>query len=301
MADGAGAVGGAGSSTAGATSLAGSPAGGGGEPEGSDSLKTFGAVVKGFRKRAGLTQEELAEQVRYSVQTVASVEQGRRFPTLEYVRRAEDVLDAAGILSGAVQHLSRQPGLASWFRQWAKLEATAISLYTYECRVMPGLLQTEAYARAVSLNVPPVPDRDELDQRIAARLARQELLSVTRKPPTAFTFIVEEAVLVRDTGGAEVTRGLLDRVVGVVERHWNVEVQVMPLRQPVHAGMDGPLQLLETPENEWFGYSEGQENGRLITARKEISILQQRYAKLRSQALTPADSLSLLKRMRGAL
>ncbi|MFD4260608.1 Scr1 family TA system antitoxin-like transcriptional regulator [Streptomyces sp. NPDC058534] len=275
--------------------------GGGGEPDVSDSLRTFGAVVKGFRRRAGMTQEELAERVRYSVQTVASVEQGRRFPTLEYVRRAEDVLDAAGILSGAVQHLSRQPGLASWFRQWAKLEATAISLYTYECRVMPGLLQTEAYARAVSLNVPPVPDTDELDQRIAARLARQELLSVARKPPAAFTFIVEEAVLVRETGGEEVTQRLLDHVMGVVEQHWNVEVQVMPLRQPAHAGMDGPLQLLETPENEWFGYSEGQENGRLITARKEISILQQRYAKLRSQALTPADSLSLLKRMRGAL
>ncbi|MFD5803153.1 helix-turn-helix domain-containing protein [Streptomyces sp. NPDC127020] len=275
--------------------------GGGGEPDVSDSLRTFGAVVQGFRKRAGMTQEELAERVRYSVQTVASVEQGRRFPTLEYVRRAEEVLDAAGILSGAVQHLSRQPGLASWFRQWARLEATALSLYTYECRVVPGLLQTEAYARAVSLNVPPVPDEHELDQRVAARLARQELLSVARKPPTAFTFIVEEAVLMRDTGGQDVTRGLLDHVVGLVERNWNVEVQVMPLRQPAHAGMDGPLQLLETPENEWFAYSEGQENGRLITTRNEISILQQRYAKLRSQALTPADSLSLLKRRRGAL
>ncbi|MFG3161488.1 Scr1 family TA system antitoxin-like transcriptional regulator [Streptomyces sp. NPDC048232] len=275
--------------------------GGGGEPDVSDSLRTFGAVVQGFRKRAGMTQEELAERVRYSVQTVASVEQGRRFPTAEYVRRAEDVLDAAGILSGAVRHLCRQPGLASWFRQWAGLEATAVSLYTYECRLMPGLLQTEAYARAVSLNVPPAPDKDELDQRVAARLARQELLSVARKPPTAFTFIVEEAVLMRDTGGQAVTRGLLDHVVGLVEQNWNVEVQVMPLRQPTHAGLDGPVRLAETPEHKWYGYSEGQENGRLIADPKEISILQQRYAKLRSQALTPADSLSLLTRMRGAL
>ncbi|ANJ07755.1 helix-turn-helix transcriptional regulator [Streptomyces parvulus] len=275
--------------------------GGGGEPDVSDSLRTFGAVVQGFRKRAGMTQEELAERVRYSVQTVASVEQGRRFPTAEYVRRAEDVLDAGGILSGAVRHLSRQPGLASWFRQWAGLEATAVSLYTYECRVVPGLLQTEAYARSVSLNVPPVPDKDELDQRVAARLARQELLSTARKPPTAFTFILEEAVLLRDTGGQDVTRGLLDHLVGLVEQNWNVEVQVMPLRQPKHAGLDGPVRLAETPEHKWYGYSEGQENGRLIADPKEISILQQRYAKLRSQALTPADSLSLLTRMRGAL
>ncbi|MHC8423202.1 helix-turn-helix domain-containing protein [Streptomyces sp. NB004] len=275
--------------------------GGGGEPDVSDSLRTFGAVVQGFRKRAGMTQEEWAERVRYSVQTVASVEQGRRFPTAEYVRRAEDVLDAGGILSGAVRHLSRQPGLASWFRQWAGLEATAVSLYTYECRVVPGLLQTEAYARSVSLNVPPVPDKDELDQRVAARLARQELLSTARKPPTAFTFILEEAVLLRDTGGQDVTRGLLDHLVGLVEQNWNVEVQVMPLRQPKHAGLDGPVRLAETPEHKWYGYSEGQENGRLIADPKEISILQQRYAKLRSQALTPADSLSLLTRMRGAL
>jgi hypothetical protein len=75
----------------------------------------------------------------------------------------------------------------------------------------------------------------------------------------------------------------------------------MPLRQPVHAGLDGPLQLLESPDNRWFAYSEGQKNGRLIADPKEISVLMQRYAKLRSQALTPEDSRSLLERMRGEL
>ncbi|WP_200305128.1 helix-turn-helix domain-containing protein [Streptomyces adelaidensis] len=306
MADGAGGTdgtegtGGHGGAVTVAALAGGSPPGGG-EPESSDSLKTFGAVLRAFRKRAGLTQEELAERVRYSVQTVASIEQGRRFPQPEFVTRAEEALDAFGALRAAAQHLSRQPGLASWFRQWAKLEADAISLYTYECRVVPGLLQTEAYARAVSLSVPPRPTDEEMEERIAARLARQELLSTRRKPPAGFTFIVEESVLKRDTGGEEVTRELLDHLVEVTERHWNMELQIVPLRQPVHAGLDGPLQLLETPENEWFGYSEGQKNGRLITDRKEISVLHQRYAKLRSQALTPADSLSLLKRMRGAL
>jgi hypothetical protein len=61
------------------------------------------------------------------------------------------------------------------------------------------------------------------------------------------------------------------------------------------------MQLAETPMNRWYGYSEGQKNGRLITDPKEISVLQQRYAKMRSQALTPEDSLRLLKRMRGSL
>ena len=272
-----------------------------GEPESSDSLRTFGEVLKAFRKRAGLTQEEFAPQVQYAVSTVASIEQGRRFPPTDFVDRAERILDAFGALHGAARNLTRKPGLANWFRQWARLEEDAISLYTYECRLVPGLLQTEAYARAVSFSVPPLPDEEELAQRITARLARQELLSTRRKPPTAFSFIVEQAVLERHTGGDEITRELLDHLLEMIDRHWNIEFQLMPLRQPVHAGLDGPLQMLETPENQWFGYSEGQKNGRLIADRKEISVLQQRYAKMRSQALTPEDSVSLLRRMRGAL
>ncbi|MFD5227088.1 helix-turn-helix domain-containing protein [Streptomyces qaidamensis] len=274
---------------------------GGAEPGASDSLRTFGAVVQALREHATLSREEFGTLVGYSKHTVASVEQGRRMPDRDFVERAEPILGNTGALRRAAPHLSRQAGLASWFRQWARLEATAISLYTYECRVVPGLLQTEAYARAVSLDVPPLPDPEELEQRIAARMARQELLAVTRKPPTAFSFIVEQAVLERWTGGEEVTREQLDRLLELIERNWNVEFQVMPTRRPSHAGLDGPMQLAETPDNRWFAYSEGQQNGRLISVPKEISLLQQRYAKLRSQALNPEDSVGLLQRMRGAL
>lgn len=279
----------------------GGSAGSSGEPEVSDSLRMFGEVFKAFRRRAGLTQEQFADLVPYSVQTVAKIEQGRRFPQPDFVERAEEILDAFGVLRGAARRLSRQPGLASWFRQWAQLETEATSLYTYECRVMPGLLQTEGYARAVSFSVPPLPDEAELSERVAARLARHHLLATNRKPPTAFSFIVEQSVLERHTGGEEVTLELYDHLLAVIERHWNIEFQLMPLQQPVHAGLDGPMLLAETSENRWFGYSEGQKNGRLITDPKEISVLHQRYAKMRSQALTPEDSLSLLKRMRGAL
>ncbi|MCX4446823.1 helix-turn-helix domain-containing protein [Streptomyces sp. NPDC087866] len=274
---------------------------GGAEPEASDSLRTFGAVVHALREHAGLSREEFGKRVGYSKHTVASIEQGRRWPERGFVESAEPILGNTGALRKAAPYLTRQAGLASWFVQWARLETTAISLYTYDCRVIPGLLQTEAYARAVTLNVPPVPDPEELEQRIAARMARQELLSVNRKPPTTFSFIVEQAVLERHTGGDDVTRELLDHLIELIEGNWNVEFQIMPTRRVTHAGTDGPIVLAETPEHRWFAYSEGQKNGRLISDPKEISVLQQRYAKLRSQALPPEDSLSLLKRMRGAL
>lgn len=273
----------------------------GGEPELSDSLRTFGAVVQALREHMGMSRRQLALAVRFSEHTVASVELGRRMPDPEFVDRADAALGNTGALKKAAEFLNRQPGLAAWFRRWAQLEGTAISLCTYECRLIPGLLQTEAYARAVTMSVPPLPVEEELNRRIGARLERQKLLSVQRNPLCSFSFILEQAVLERHTGGEEITRELLDHLLDVIDRHWNVEVQLMPLRQPVHAGLDGPLRLLETPKNKWFAYSEGQENGRLISDPKEISVLQQRYAKLRSQALTPEDSRSLLERMRGAL
>ncbi|WP_030670234.1 helix-turn-helix transcriptional regulator [Streptomyces rimosus] len=270
----------------------------GNEPESINSLKTFGAVAKVFRERAGLTQEELAPLVQFSAQTVASIEQGRRLPDPDFILRAEEVLDAFGALKAAAEHLSRRAGLAVWFRQWAALEARAVSLCAYECRVIPGLLQTEAYARAVTLSVPPPPDEQEAEERVATRLARQKLLH--RKPPIAFSFILEQALFERGTGGTGVTRNLIDHVLGCAEL-WNVELQLMPRWQPHHAGLDGPMRLLETPQNKWLGYSEGQQCGNLIAGPKDVSVLCQRYAKMRSQALSPEESASLLKQIRGAL
>lgn len=81
----------------------------------------------------------------------------------------------------------------------------------------------------------------------------------------------------------------------------NVEIQVMPLKRESHAGLHGPLQLLETPENQWFAYLEGQQSGQLVSDRKVVSVLQKRYARMRAQALSLSDSVSLLQRLRGDL
>ncbi|MFE2941796.1 helix-turn-helix domain-containing protein [Streptomyces sp. NPDC059255] len=271
---------------------------GGSEPGASDSLRTFGAVVQALREHAGLSREEFGGLVRFSKHTVASVEQGRRMPDRDFVERAEEALGNTGALRKAAPHLSRQAGLASWFRQWARLEAQAMTLWTYECRVVPGLLQTERYTRAVTESVPPVKDEEQVTKQVTARLERQQLFE--RKPPIAFSFIIEQALVERGTGGPDVTRELLDSLLERSSR-FNIELQIMPRHQPDHAGFDGPLMLLESPDNKWFGYAEGQRGGMLISDLKEVSIMLQRYAKLRSQALTSEDSRSLLKRLRGAL
>ncbi|WP_030778171.1 helix-turn-helix domain-containing protein [Streptomyces sp. NRRL S-920] len=267
------------------------------EPEASDGLKTFGAVLKSFRKRAGLTQEELANEVGCSSHFLASIEQGRRFPPPGFVDRCEAALDAFGTLRLAANQLSRKPGLATWFRQWARLEQEAIALYTYECRLIPGLLQTPAYSRTLFVNqLPPLND-EQIEAQLAARLERQRLL--TERPNTSYSFILEEHLFLRRMGGHDVTMELIDHVLALA-KHRNIEVQIMPVERESHAGMDGPMRLLETPENKWFAYAEGQESGQLISDPKVVSMLQMRYAKMRSQALSFEESVSLLERMRGA-
>ncbi|MGW2745024.1 helix-turn-helix domain-containing protein [Streptomyces sp. NPDC001450] len=268
------------------------------EPEPSDSLKAFGAAHKAFRRRAGYTQEQYAPLVRYQPGTVASIEQGRRFPPRVFVERAEEVLDAFGVLKGVYKHATREKGLASWFRQWAELEEQGISLYTWENRFVPGLMQTEAYARTLFNERIPMFSDSEIEAQVSARLERQSLLK--DRPNTLFSFIVEEHVLQRLTGGADVMREQIEHILEATEPR-NVEFQVMPMSRGFHAGLNGPVQLLESAENEWFAYSEGQENGQFIVKPNTISVLHMRYAKLRSQALPPQDTRSLLERMRGAL
>ncbi|KOT95791.1 DNA-binding protein [Streptomyces sp. NRRL F-5755] len=268
------------------------------EPECTDSLKSFGSVVKVFRERAGLTQEELAPLVRFSPQTVASIEQGRRLAPPEFIERAEEVLDAFGVLQAAAEHLTRRRGLTRWFRLWAALERQALALHTYECRLIPGLLQTEAYARAVFHQMMPPLSDDQIETKLADRMERQLLLQ--ERPNTTFSFIVEEANFRRRVGGLDVIRDLIDHALEVAELR-NVEMQVMPLGQGEHAALEGPFRLLETPDNKWHGYSEGQRSGQLLSDRRDISVLQSRYAKLRSQAPSPQDSASLLKQIRGAM
>ncbi|MFG3474667.1 helix-turn-helix domain-containing protein [Streptomyces sp. NPDC047980] len=268
------------------------------EPVSSDSLRTFGAFVQGLREHAGLSREAFAPMVRFSRHTVASIELGRRMPDTQFVELAEAALGNTGALRRAFGHLTRQPGLASWFREWARRERTAVSLCTYECRMVPGLLQSEGYLRALYENeVPPLSD-EQVESQIAARLERQRLLR--ERPNVPFSFIVAEAVFRQRLGGAEVTRQMLDHVLTSTAQR-NVTLQIMPTASEFHACLAGMLQLLEGPDGKRYAYSEGQRNGRLIGDPKEVVALQQAYDTLRSQALTPSESRGLLERIRGAL
>ncbi|MEU0843685.1 helix-turn-helix transcriptional regulator [Streptomyces sp. NPDC005962] len=269
------------------------------EPDPSDSLRTFGAVVQALREHAGLSRAQFGELVRFSKHTVESVELGRRMPEESFVERAEEVFGNTGALRRAARFLSRgEPGFAAWFQRWARLERKAVNLCTYECRLVPGLLQSGEYAYAVFEGTIPLLTDEQLETQAIARMERQTMLY--ERPEVPFSFIVEEHVFRRRFGDRAKRRNLLDHVLKLAALR-NVKLQIIPVEGPLHACLDGPVQLLETREGRRLAYSEGQQTGRLIADRKEVSLLQQRYDTLRSQALTPDDSRGLLERLRGAL
>ncbi|MFI8345774.1 helix-turn-helix domain-containing protein [Streptomyces sp. NPDC085596] len=268
--------------------------------EASDSLKMFGAVLKSLRDQGGLTQEEFALRVQYSAPYIAKIEQGKRFPPADLPARVAGVLgeDAAKVLTAAAKTLTRRSGLATWFQQWAGIEEEAISLYAYECRVIPGLLQPESYIRAVfDQQIPPLSE-EQFEQQVAARLERQRILD--ERPNTAFSFLIEEAVLTRGLGGVEVTRDVARNLLEQGSRR-NVEILLMPLHQVDHCGIDGQMYLAERDSHQWVGYIEGHDCSTLLSQPKLVSSMLQRYGKMRSQALGHLATAKVLRDLQGAL
>lgn len=167
-------------------------------------------------------------------------------------------------------------------------------MHSYCTHFLHGLLQTEEYADAVFRSVRPSMDGDEIERSVQARLATQMLL--TRKPACRMTFVLEEPVLGRKMGGQAVWEGQLRNLLKVSELH-NLQLQIMPLARETHAGMDGPMTLLETPEHHTIGYVEGQRGSYFLTEPDDISVVSHRYGTLRSQALDAEASRALIQRL----
>ncbi|GLV78714.1 helix-turn-helix domain-containing protein [Streptomyces hygroscopicus] len=272
----------------------------GAEPEpppevGSGILRVFGRQLKRFRVRAGLERPEFASMVGYSVSTIAAYEQGRRIPPPRLIDQADEVLDAGGVLLEMKEEVARAQ-YPPFFRDAARLEVEAVELHVYATKAVPGLLQTEDYARAVFTMWRPLLLEEVIEQRVAARLARQELFA--RTPLPTISFVIEESVLRRPLGGWSVMRGQLEQVMIYGQRR-NVEVQVMPMDLEEHAGLDGPFTLIETRDGRRIAYVEGYKDSRLHAERKQVREIEEQYGILRAQALTPRASLTFVEKLLG--
>ncbi|MGW1091050.1 helix-turn-helix domain-containing protein [Streptomyces sp. NPDC002596] len=260
------------------------------------AMKLVGKLVGVFRTAANLTQAQLADRVRVQVETIASIEQGRRALLPDLARQLDELLETKGALETAVENMPEVDLIPAWAEQYMDLERTALALCFFANQVLPGLLQTENYARAVFDSRVPAFSREEIDAHVGNRLERQEILR--RKLPPTTSFIISEGVVLAPLGGAVVYEETLRHLRACADLP-GFTLQVMPLARTNHAALDGPFILVETPDYQRIAYTETQRGSQLISDPDEISILAQRYAMLRTQALNTEETRDLLDRLLG--
>ncbi|KOU78708.1 MULTISPECIES: helix-turn-helix domain-containing protein [Streptomyces] len=260
------------------------------------ALKMVGAQVAAARTATGMTQRTLAEAVHVDVETVASIEQGRRALMPDVAERMDRVLDLPGLLTVAANEMPMVDVIPPWAEEYFANEAEAIALSWYDALLVPGLLQTEQYARAVFSCRVPYMGEEKIELQTARRLKRQDILYRT-VPPT-LGFIIAEAALCDRLGGDDVRRGQLRHLRECADRP-AISLQVLPLGLTAHAGLTGSFILLETSDHQRLAYSENQRVSIAVHDANEVSILGQKYAMLRSQALNVADTKNLLERLLG--
>ncbi|MFF4149125.1 helix-turn-helix domain-containing protein [Streptomyces sp. NPDC001651] len=264
---------------------------------GTGVVAAFGKQLKLLRVRAGLDRAEFGKRVGYAAESIASIEQGRQIPQPRLVERADEVLEAGGVLVALKEVLARAQ-YPAFFRDMARLESEAVELYAYDTLLVNGLMQTEEYMRAVLAMRRPLLDEATIELRVAARLARQEIFS--RWPAPLLGFVLDESVVRRTIGGRDVLRGQLEQLLLIGHKR-NVELQVMPMERDDNAGVDGPFTVLVRKDNEQFVYTEVQGHSHLQTDRDETRQAAARYGIIRSQALSPRETLGFIEKLLGEL
>ncbi|WP_432588095.1 helix-turn-helix transcriptional regulator [Streptomyces sp. HD1123-B1] len=258
-------------------------------------LRAVGRQIKLWREAAGLKQAELGAAIGYGEEQVSAVERARRIPSPGFLDKADEVLGASGKIAAMKKDVA-EARYPKKVRDLAKLEEEAGELGAYANHNVHGLLQTAEYTRALYEMRRPSLTEDEIERYVAARLARQEIFE--RRPAPLLTFVQEEVTLTRPLGGRMVLRRQLEHLLELGQlRH--VEIQVMPTDREDHAGMGGELQLLKIKDGTTIGHWEAQLSNRLISDPKEVQILEMRYGIIRSQALTPRESLAFIEKLRG--
>jgi transcriptional regulator with XRE-family HTH domain len=256
------------------------------------ALAMFSEELRRARAGAGLTQDQLAEKIAYSPSLVAHVETGSRAPSVDFARRADDVLRTGGLLS-RLQPLVRSEAYPAWFRDWVEIERKATSLRWFEPLLIPGLLQTEGYARAVLQAANPACHDDEISRLVGARMDRQVIL--TQDEPPLLWVIIDEGVLMRPVGGVRVMREQIDHLIEAA-RLPRVMLQVVPTDAGAHPGLAGQFAIASFDGSPDVAYLDNALAGQIIERADDVSRVALLYDILKAEALAPRASLDLVRK-----
>jgi transcriptional regulator with XRE-family HTH domain len=210
------------------------------------ALAMFAEELKLARATAGLTQEQVADKIHNHPSLIARIETCRAVPTLDFARRCDEALGTNGVLA-RMQPQAKRVAFVPGFGQYLQVEESASMLRSWEPLVFSGLLQTEDYARAVTMLGHHGAPAEEIDRRVRLRMARQALIAEPR--PVHLWAVLDEAVLRRPAGRPGVMRRQLQHLLEAADRP-NVTIQVVPFRAGAHAAAGGAFSILRFAERD---------------------------------------------------
>jgi transcriptional regulator with XRE-family HTH domain len=254
--------------------------------------KLFGNQLRKMREQRGWSRDELGDKIGHTGSTIANIETAYRAPTAEQAR----ALDLAFGLPATFEDLEeRLHGLpfSAGFRPFAPYEAEATVLKLYEPLLVPGLLQTEDYARAILSRHPDVTP-ELVDERAQGRLDRQSILARETPTPPRLWVIVDQSVLRREIGSRKIMESQVRHLIDTATRP-GVTVQV--LDETAHCGLSGAFYLAEMPSGRRVVYLETAADGTTSEDPSVVVDLELRFGVLMTEALRARESLALMERI----
>ncbi|WP_181786124.1 helix-turn-helix domain-containing protein [Streptomyces phytophilus] len=251
----------------------------------------FGDVLKYLREAAGMTQAELAKQIPCDRSYVARVETGTSVPPDTFAEKCDEVLGGNGLLARLWLKVDWYPDVAhpDWFERRAQMDAECVALRAYQERVMPGLLQSEPYARALFARV--TPDEEKAAERVRARLSRQQRFLSPEGP--MYVVVLDESCLRNVIGGPGVMREQCAHLLAAGQRT-NIQVQVAPADRPELVRPNTSMSLITLPDDHRCVYSESLDRGHFGEDPAVYERHLRTYDLLRADALSARESAALI-------
>jgi transcriptional regulator with XRE-family HTH domain len=253
-------------------------------------LAFFGAELRKSRQKAGLSQERLAERINFSTSLIGFIERAQRFPSRDFVERCDEAIGLSGELLRLWPLLTREAS-PPWFHGWLDVEQEAQSLRTWQPLVVPGLLQTEEYARAVVRGEPCITE-DQIEKKVEARIERQAILA--RSTPPVLWVVLDEVVLLRPIGGKDVMRRQLERLLEAVESP-RISIQVVPLMLGATTGVSGGFVIAQLSGGADTVYIESATHGHVTSRAEDVEAIHNRYDTIRTEAHPQHLSIDLIR------
>jgi transcriptional regulator with XRE-family HTH domain len=258
------------------------------------ALAAFASQLRSWRQQLGWTQVETGTKLGYSASLISGIETMDKAPSSDFATRCDDTFQTPGTFS-TLQELVAREAYPAFFAPVIPFEREAVRIHGWELGAVPGLLQTEAYARALISSGRPMGSADEIDRLVAARIERQEVIHGPRPP--LLWYVLDESVIRHVVGGPAVMGIQLDRLLEAGAGA-GVVLQVLPFGADNHAGADGSISLYEFADTPSICYTECHGGGRIVEGRAEVADLMTVISLIRASALSERGSRALMHRVR---